>query len=100
RTLRTPSFKAAETWEQEQPFRIERTGDRVLLPTPGLIRRVDALADDVGADLVVLDPALPLGLIGPRLRHRYGLVLHGAEITVPGRAPGARIALRHVLRGA
>ena len=99
-TVLTASFKAAETWDEQQPFRIERTGDRVLLPTPGLIRRVDALADDVGAELVVLDPALPLGLIGPRLRHRYGLVLHGAEITVPGRAPGARFALRHVLRGA
>ena len=31
-------------------------------------RRIDALADEVGADLVVLDPALPVGLLGPRLR--------------------------------
>ena len=36
----------------------------------------------------MLDPALPLGLVGPRLRRPYGLVLHGAEVTVPGRLPG------------
>jgi len=48
----------------------------------------------------MLDPALPIGLVGPRLRHRYGLVLHGAEITVPGRLPGSRALLRRVLRGA
>ena len=34
----------------------------------------------------------PLGLLGPSLRHPYAVVLHGAEVTVPGRAarrPGA-----------
>ena len=30
----------------------------------------------------------------------YGLVLHGAEITVPGRLPGLRSLLGRVLRGA
>ena len=28
--------------------------------------------------------------IGPRLRHPYGVVLHGAEVTVPGRLPAMR----------
>jgi phosphatidylinositol alpha-1,6-mannosyltransferase len=54
----------------------------------------------VNAEIVLLDPALPVGLIGPRLRHSYGLVLHGAEVTVPGRLPGSHALLRHVLRGA
>ena len=48
----------------------------------------------------MLDPALPLGLVGLRLRHRYGVVLHGAEVTVPGRIPGPNLALRRVLRNA
>ena len=44
-------------------------------------------------DLVLLDPALPLGLLGPHLDVPYGVVLHGAEVTVPGRLPGSRAAL-------
>ena len=49
-------------------------------------------------DLVLFDPALPLGLLGPRLGMPYGVILHGAEVTVPGRVPGARAAMAHVLR--
>ncbi len=58
------------------------------------------MADEVGADLVVLDPALPLGLVGPSLELPYDVVLHGAEVTVPGRLPGSKQALAHVLRRA
>jgi phosphatidylinositol alpha-1,6-mannosyltransferase len=49
---------------------------------------------------VVLDPALPLGLLGPGLGLPYAVVLHGAEVTVPARLPGMRVALRRVLSGA
>jgi phosphatidylinositol alpha-1,6-mannosyltransferase len=99
-TVLTTPFEGDDAWDADQAFRVVRARDRVLLPHPALARRIDALADDVGAELVVLDPALPLGLLGPHLRHPYGLVLHGAEVTVPGRLPGAALALRHVLRGA
>ncbi len=87
-------------WDAAQPYRVERTPERVLLPTPRLLRRIEELADDIGATTVILDPALPLGLLGPRLRRPYAVVLHGAEVTVPGRLPGLHLALRHVLRGA
>ncbi len=92
--LTTP-YRGDTEWDATQAFRVVRTQEKVLLPTPGLARRIDALADEVEADLVLLDPALPLGLLGPRLRHRYGLVLHGAEVTVPGRllAPTSRCAM-------
>ncbi|MEX2294279.1 MAG: glycosyltransferase family 4 protein [Acidimicrobiales bacterium] len=91
----------AEAWDATQPFRIVRTRERVLLPTPRLVRRIDALATEINADLVLLDPALPAGLMGPRLRSApYGLVLHGAEITVPGRLPGVSRLMGRVLRGA
>ena len=72
----------------------------MLLPHPFMVRRVDVMARKVGADLVVLDPAIPLGLIGPSLALPYDVVLHGAEVTVPGRIPGSKQALGHVLRGA
>jgi phosphatidylinositol alpha-1,6-mannosyltransferase len=48
----------------------------------------------------VLDPALPLGLVGPSLALPYMVVLHGAEVTVPGRLPVSKFVLGHVLRGA
>jgi phosphatidylinositol alpha-1,6-mannosyltransferase len=99
-TVLTTPYEGAEAWDAEQAFRVVRTSERVLLPTPSLARRVDALAAESGAALVVLDPALPVGLIGPRLARPYGLVLHGAEVTVPGRLPGARALLGRVLRGA
>ncbi|MEZ5380868.1 MAG: glycosyltransferase family 4 protein [Microthrixaceae bacterium] len=86
------------------PHRIERTRDPVLLPHPGLARRIETLARDCGAELLVLDPALPLSLLGPSLGQRLGLpwviVLHGAEITVPGRIPLSAPLLRRVLRAA
>ncbi len=43
---------------------------------------------------------MPLGHLGPALRHRYAVVVHGAEVTVPGRLPGTRALLGRVLRGA
>jgi phosphatidyl-myo-inositol dimannoside synthase len=100
-TVLTTSSAAAAAFDAAQPFRVVRAGTSVLLPTPALVRRVDALAREVGAGLVFLDPALPLGAIGPRLRSApYVVVLHGAEVTVPGRLPGSRSLLRRVLRGA
>jgi phosphatidylinositol alpha-1,6-mannosyltransferase len=65
-----------------------------------MVRQIDGMARDFGADLVVLDPALPLGLVGPSLRLPYDLVLHGAEVTVPGRLPGSKQTLAWVLRRA
>ena len=99
-TVLTTAYPGAAAWDAAQPFRVVRANDKVLLPRPHLAKTIDALADEVGARVVMLDPALPIGLVGPRLRHRYGLVLHGAEITVPGRLPGSRALLRRVLRGA
>lgn len=90
----------ADGWDADQAFRVVRTREQVLLPTPGLVRRIDELATEVGADMVLLDPALPVGLAGPKLDRPYGLVLHGAEVTVPGRLAGPNMALRRALRGA
>ena len=42
---------------------------RVLVPGPRLVRRIRDTARRIGADLVVLDPVFPLGLVGPRLGH-------------------------------
>ncbi len=97
--LTTP-YDGDGAWDKEQRFTVVRSREAVLLPTPGLRRRIDDLADETGAALVVLDPALPVGQLGPSLRHRYAVVVHGAEVTVPGRVPGTRALLGRVLRHA
>jgi phosphatidylinositol alpha-1,6-mannosyltransferase len=94
--LTTPFAGAAE-WDRTQPYRVVRSRQRVLLPTPQVRAEIDALAEEVGAELVLLDPALPLGMLGPDLSRPYGVILHGAEVTVPGRVPLARAILRRTL---
>jgi phosphatidylinositol alpha-1,6-mannosyltransferase len=96
----TSPYGGAAEFDAAQPFVVERVPEPVLLPHPIMVRRVDALARRFGAELVVLDPAVPLGLIGPSLALPYDVVLHGAEVTVPGRIPGSKQALAHVLRNA
>jgi phosphatidylinositol alpha-1,6-mannosyltransferase len=99
-TVLTSPHVDADLFDREQPFRIERTREPVLLPNPLLARRVRDLASKTRSAFVVLDPAIPLGMIGPNLGLPYAVVLHGAEVTVPGRLPGTRRMLAKVLREA
>lgn len=97
------AHRRARQFDERQAFRIERIGGRMLLPIPSVLRRVVDVAREIDAELVLLDPALPLGLIGPRLARRgipYGVVLHGAEVAVPGRLPILRECLAFVLQHA
>ena len=87
-------------FDARQAFEIERVATRMLLPSPGLARHIRRRCERTGARIVVLDPALPVGLVGPALGLPYALVLHGAEVTVPSRLPGARPLLARVLRDA
>jgi phosphatidylinositol alpha-1,6-mannosyltransferase len=98
--LTTPYPGAAE-WDAAQSFDVERVHQRVLLPTPRLADRIDAIARERRVDVIFLDPVLPLGLVGRRLRAApHVLIVHGAEVNVPGRLPGGRTLARRVLRAA
>jgi phosphatidylinositol alpha-1,6-mannosyltransferase len=99
-TVLTTPHQGSRRFDAEQGFEIVRTREPVLFPNPLLLRRVRELAARVGAELVVLDPAVPLGVIGPRLGLPYVPVLHGAEVTVPARLPMAGRLLSRVLGGA
>jgi phosphatidylinositol alpha-1,6-mannosyltransferase len=100
-TVLTTPYAGAAEFDRAQPFRVVRDPNKVLLPTPALAGRIDALAREVNAGVIFLDPAVPLGALGPQLRAApYIAVLHGAEVTVPGRLPGSRALLRRVLDGA
>ena len=92
------AFDAAQA---ARGVRIERVpGTTLFFPTTAALAAVRTCVADNAIDLVLLDPVLPLGLLGPRLGVPYGVILHGAEVTVPGRIPGSRAALARVLRGA
>lgn len=85
--------------QRTEGVRIMRVPSRTLLfPTPSITRSIRQLAEAVGASFVVLDPAFPLGLVGPSLGLPYAVIVHGAEVTVPARLPISTQGLAHVLR--
>ena len=96
--LTTPHPNAAEH-DAAVDFRVERVADRVLLPTPPMATRVRALYEESGADVLVFDPCLPIGLLGPRLDLPYAVIIHGG-VVVRASLPGVRRVLASVLRGA
>jgi phosphatidylinositol alpha-1,6-mannosyltransferase len=100
-TVLTTPHPDAASFDRDARFRIERVTSKVLWPTRAVARRVDALAREIAADVIFLDPMLPLGLVGPRLQAApYVVIAHGAEITLPGRLPVTGALGRRVLRHA
>ena len=96
----TSPYSGSKQFDAAQSFEVRRTREPVLLPHPLMIHKINKMAKRIGAELVVLDPALPLGLIGPHLNLPYAVVLHGAEIVVPGRLPVVSRLLSRVLNNA
>ena len=99
----TTPYSGTAAFDAAAPLPIVRSRQKVLLPTPAVTRQVLSLAESTRSAFVVLDPAVPLGLIGPTLAKAglpYAVVLHGAEVTVPGRLPMSRRLLARVLDGA
>jgi phosphatidylinositol alpha-1,6-mannosyltransferase len=99
-TVLTTPHSGAAAFDRVQPFRVVRSRQPVLLPSPLVVRQVGRLIAEAGIGAVVLDPAVPLGLVGRSLDRPYAVVLHGAEVAVPGRLPAGRQLLTRVLLGA
>lgn len=90
-----------EAFDAASEIVIERIRSKTLfLPTLRAKRAIDSAIKRHRPDLVLLDPAWPLGLLGPRLSVPYGVVVHGSEVTVPGRLPVVASSLRYVLKHA
>jgi phosphatidylinositol alpha-1,6-mannosyltransferase len=99
--LTASSHEESAEFDATSDVLIERVSASTLfLPTIAAYRAIEAAIERHQPDLVLLDPAWPLGLLGPRLSRPYGVVLHGAEVTIPGRLPVIAASLRHVLRHA
>lgn len=96
----TTAHDGAADFDAAQPYPVLRVERSMLLPTPGAVRQIRGLVEEHGVELVFLDPAVPIGAVGPRLATPYVVVAHGAEITVYGRVPGTAAAMRHALRRA
>ena len=103
-TVLTTPYAGAAAWDAAAavPGRARRAA-KVLLPTPAAARRdIDALAREVGADVIFLDPMLPLGLLGPRLDapRRTSSSRTAPRSPATGACPVTRRSARRVLRGA
>ena len=96
--LTASSHEDAKNFDSESELAIERVAASTLfLPTPKVLAAIEEAIERHQPDLVLLDPAWPLGLLGPRLSRPYGVILHGAEVTVPGRLSLVASSLRYVL---
>ncbi len=93
---KAPEFDAACA---VRGIEIVRIPNKILFfPTKRIRRIVEREVQRTGADLVILDPAFPLGALAKHLSVPCVQVLHGAEVTIPGRLPLTRGNLRATLR--
>lgn len=99
-TILTTPYDGDLAFDGDQHFRVVRTKQKWLLPTPALRRQINELADEVAADFIVIDPAFPLGVIGPHLNRPYVVVGHGAEFTIPAQMPVTKHLIRRVTNNA
>jgi phosphatidylinositol alpha-1,6-mannosyltransferase len=96
----TTPYRGTAAFDAQQPFAIERSPEPWLIPYPWLPARIREMARRTNSELVLFDPAIPVGAIGPSLGIPYGVILHGAEVTIPGRLPLLRQVLGRTLRSA
>ncbi len=98
--IHTTPYAQSREFDAQQTHQVIRSREFWLVPHPLLVRRTNRLAAEHDAEVVLIDPALPAGLIGPHLQRPYGVVLHGAEVAIPARVAGLRLLLQRVLSGA
>lgn len=97
--LTTP-YPGSDTFDRGHGVDVRRTDETWLRPTKRLERKINAIAGEINADLIFLDPISPLGSIGRRLERPYVVILHGAEVNIPARLPGWGGEMRKVLQNA
>ena len=99
--LTATSHPRAAQFDEDCDVVIERVAEGTLFaPQPRALRAIEEAIARHQPEIVLLDPAWPLGLLGPRLSRPYGVILHGAEVAIPGRLPVASSSMRYILRHA
>ena len=98
-TVYAPRWKGAEEYDRAAPMRVVRHPGTLMLPQPGVDRRMRALIAEHGVDTVWFGAAAPLALLAQRARdagaRRVLASTHGHEVGW-SMLPGARSALRHI----
>lgn len=99
-TIFTSRFAGWEAFDREYPQEVIRLDTEMMLPTPGVRRRLHDELRQRKPDVVVFGATWPLGHMGPAIRRKLGIpyvgFTHGLELTgtlVPG-------LLRHIGRDA
>ena len=94
-----PQWKGADAYDLAAPFSVVRHPGTLMLPEPGVDRRMRRLIADHGIETVWFGAAAPLTLLGPRARaagaHHVLACTHGHEVGW-SMLPGARTALRRI----
>ena len=93
----TRDYPGSHSFDQGEDYRIFRETRFPLLPTPAVRRKAEEIIAEMKPDLVLIDPALPLGLIGRKLSLPFGVVLHGAEATIPTQLPLLRSTMKRLI---
>lgn len=98
-TVYAPQWKGAEDYDRAAPFRVVRHPGTLMLPEPGVDRRMRTLIRDGGIETVWFGAAAPLALLAHRARsagaQRVLASTHGHEVGW-SMLPGARSALRRI----
>jgi phosphatidylinositol alpha-1,6-mannosyltransferase len=75
-----------------------------MVPTKRLAKEILAVAEPFAPDAILFGAPHPLPRLGPILREAlgvpFGVLSHGAEVTLPAAMPGSRQLLAHTLRQA
>ena len=94
-----PQWRGAGDYDRAAPFRVVRHPGTLMLPQPGVDRRMRNLIGDHGIETVWFGAAAPLALLAPRARdagaQRVLASTHGHEVGW-SMLPGARSALRRI----
>ena len=96
-TVLAPAHPEAAAFDASVPYQVERTRSKVLLPGPSMVRRIEQLATECEADMILLDPPLPLGLVARRLSRPHGVFVHGG-VAVQARPPAIRRLLARAVK--
>ena len=92
-----PDEPGADAYDAAAPFTVIRQAERFAWPTPATRRRIEAVARDLGADVIVFGATYPLAMLGPTLERRglpYVSAAHGFEYWL-SLAPGTHALLRY-----
>lgn len=99
-----PDFPGDSDYDAEQSWPVVRNGHKLMIGRRRLAARVRSLVEEHDIDVVLADP---LAMVGPAMVSRsqpmttpWAPIIHGAEVTIPGRVPVLRSVMRSVLNRA